>query len=54
MRLKRLPALSVTEGPKALMPRLWPTPLRGLELEAITRLKFDVSVALEMLHRAQI
>ena len=58
-RLRRVPALSVittifaTSGQRALMPRLWPVP-RALRTMEIIRLKYDISAALEMLHRAHI
>ena len=59
-RQRRVPALSVittiyaTSGPRALMPRLWPVPRGALRTMEIIRLKFDISAALEMLHRAHI
>ena len=58
-RLRRLPALSVrstvfvTNGPRALLPRLWPVPRGALRPQDVVRLNFDISAVLEMLHRAQ-
>ena len=59
-RLRRVPALSVittifaTSGRRSLMPRLWPVPRRALRTMEIIGLKYDISAALEMLHRAHI
>ena len=59
-RLKRVPALSViatifaTSGRRSLMPRLWPVPRGALRTTEVIRLKYDISAALEMLHRAHI
>ena len=59
-RLKRVPALSVittifaTSGRSSLMPRLWPIPRGALRTTEVIRLKYDISAALEMLHRAHI
>ena len=59
-RLRRVPALSVittifaTSGRSSLMPRLWPIPRGALRTTEIIRLKYDISAALEMLHRAHI
>ena len=59
-RLKRVPALSVittifaTSGRRSLMPRLWPVPRGALRTMEVIRLKYDISAALEMLHRAHI
>ena len=59
-RLRRVPALSVittifaTSGRRSLMPRLWPVPRGALRTMEIIRLKYDISAALEMLHRAHI
>ena len=58
-RICKLPPLSVVntiyvaDGPRTLMPRLWPAP-RGLDGGTVQRLKFDISAALQMLHTAQI
>eukprot|EP00439_Symbiodinium_sp_Y106_P009955 s3684_g1.t1 len=58
-RTCKLPPLSVintihaADGPRALMPRLWPAP-KGLDGDTVQRLKFDISAALQMLHSAQI
>ena len=55
-----VPALSVittifaTSGRSALMPRLWPIPRGALRTTEVIRLKYDISAALEMLHRAHI
>ena len=59
-RLRRVPALSVittvfaTSGRSSLMPRLWPIPRGALRTTEIIRLKYDISAALEMLHRSHI
>ena len=59
-RLRRVPALSVistvyaTNGPRALMPRLWPVPRAALRASEIIKLNFHITAALEMLHRARI
>ena len=59
-RLRRVPALSVittifaTSGRSALMPRLWPIPRGAFRTTEVIRLKYDISAALEMLHRAHI
>ncbi|OLP96513.1 hypothetical protein AK812_SmicGene21236 [Symbiodinium microadriaticum] len=59
-RLRRVPALSVittvfaTSGRSSLMPRLWPIPRGALRTTEVIRLKYDISAALEMLHRSHI
>ena len=59
-RLRRVPALSVittvfaTSGRSSLMPRLWPIPRGALRTPEVIRLKYDISAALEMLHRSHI
>ena len=59
-RLRRVPALSVittvfaTSGRSSLMPRLWPVPRGALRTMEVIRLKYDISAALEMLHRSHI
>ena len=59
-RLRRVPALSVittvfaTSGRRSLMPRLWPIPRGALRTTEVIRLKYDISAALEMLHRSHI
>ena len=59
-RLRRVPALSVTttifatSGRRSLLSRLWPVPRGALRTMEVIRLKYDISAALEMLHRAHI
>ena len=43
-----------TSGRSSLMPRLWPIPRGALRTTEVIRLKYDISAALEMLHRSHI